>query len=100
MHLGGRKVFDWEEELWGWGMLWGWEGEALGLGGGSSGIGKRKLWGWEDDALGWEVGRRKLLGWEGEALRLISGVGRKEAVGLGGGSEDSKPKTQTQDSKP
>ena len=53
---------DWKDELWEWGMLWG----------------------WEDEVPGWEFGRRKLLVWKGEALRLISGVGRKEAFGWGG----------------
>ena len=33
LRLGGRKLSDWEGELWGWGDALAWEGKALGLGG-------------------------------------------------------------------
>ena len=57
-------------KLWCCGMLWGWEGEELGLGGRSSGVRRGKFQDWE------------------EAFGLRGGVlGFKEALGLGGGSD-------------
>ena len=93
--------------------LWGWDGEALGLGRGSARIGGRKLLVWEGELWGWEeeasrLGERKFLDWEGElwgwgklwgwereglgleekVLALERGsseVGRKKGLGLGSG---------------
>ena len=65
-------------------------GDTLGLGGGSSGVGRRKLLVWKGEALRLSsgVGKRKLLGWEGKTLGLSSEVGNRKffvIASVGGG---------------
>ena len=69
--LGGGTLGLWEAGV-GRGKLWGWEEAVLGLGGGSSEVGRKFL-----DCEG-KSGLGMLWGWDGEALRL-----KGEALRLG-----------------